>query len=110
MKKIIYLAICICVIHCVHSQNLVAEKNETGAFPLVTRGQITSIYVDENDDWLIHKAASLLQTDIEMVTGKKPEIISALPASAKNIVIIGSVNKSSLINKLVKEKKLNADE
>ncbi len=93
-----------------YSQNFVSEKNEQGAFPVVTSSQTTSIYVDKNDDWLVHKAASLLQSDIERVTGKKPEIISTLPPTAKNIIIIGSINKSSLIGKLVKEKKLNVDD
>ena len=51
-----------------YSQNLVTEKNEAGTFPLVTSSQTTSIYVDSTDDWLVHKAASLLQNDIEKVT------------------------------------------
>jgi len=93
-----------------HSQNFISPGNEVGAFPIVTSLQATAIYVDENDDWLVHKAASFLQGDIEMVTDKKPEIISRLPPSAKNIIIIGSLNKSTLINKLVSEKKINVNE
>ncbi len=91
----------------VFSQNFVAEKNGLGAFPVVTSSQTTSIYVDENDDWLVHKAASLLQNDIEMVTGKKPEIISALPSTIKNVIIIGTIDRSSLMQKMVKGKKLD---
>ena len=51
----------------------------------------------------------MLQSDIEMVTGRKPEIIYTLPASIKNIIIIGTLNKSSLIKRLVKEKKMNVN-
>jgi hypothetical protein len=54
-----------------YTQSFITTPNETGAFPVVTSFETTSIYVDENDDWLVHKAASLLQNDIEMVTGKK---------------------------------------
>ena len=94
----------------VYSQNFITEKNEPGAFPIITASETTSIYVDENDDWLIHRAASLLQGDIEMVTGKKPGIISAISLSAKNLIIIGTINKSSLIDRLIKEKKLKVDD
>src|SRR5882672_5194985 len=92
-----------------YAQTFVTEKNETGYFPVVTSSQTASIYVDENDDWLVHKAASLLQNDIEMVTGKKPEIISSFSSSQKNIIIIGTINGAAIINKLIKEKKLDVD-
>ena len=92
-----------------HAQNFIAEKNAGADFPIVTASQTTSIYIDSNDDWLVHKAASLLQNDIEMVTGKKPELVSSPSSSIKNIIIIGTINGSSTIKKLIAEKKLNAD-
>jgi hypothetical protein len=92
-----------------YAQLFVIEKNEAGSFPIVTASQTASIYVDENDDWLVHKAATLLQTDIEMVTGKKPAIISSVSSPRKNIIIIGTVNGSATINTLIKEKKLDVD-
>ena len=109
MKKKLFLTIFanLLIMQFLFSQNFVAEKNELGAFPVVTSSQTTSIYVDENDDWLVHKAASLLQNDIEMVTGKKPEIISTLPSTIKNVIIIGTIGQSSLIQKLATEKKLD---
>ena len=90
------------------AQNFVTEKNEKGSFPIVSASQASAIYVDDHDDWLVQKAASLLQSDIEMVTGAKPEIVSSLPAT-KNIIIIGSLNASALISKLASEKKLNVE-
>ena len=89
------------------SQNFITEKKEASSFPIVSLAP-TKIYADENDDWLVNKAASLFQSDIEKVTGKTPEIIHSLPSSEKNIIIIGSL-KSSLINQLIQQKKLNAD-
>jgi|GEM_PF-6110825 len=68
-----------------YTQSFITTHNETGAFPVVASFETTSIYVDENDDWLMHKAASLLQNDIEMVTGKKPALISSLSATKNNI-------------------------
>lgn len=93
-----------------YSQNFITEKNEAGYFSLATSAQTALIYVDENDDWLVHKAALLLQNDIAMVTRKKPEIVSALPLSSKNVIIIGTINGSALIHQLVKGKKLNIDD
>ena len=104
MKNILtfIFSLCCCNSFC---QNIITEKKEPGSFTIVS-GTATKIYVDENDDWLVQKATSLFQSDIEKVTGKKPEIVHTL--SAKNVIIIGSL-KSSVINKLIKEKKLNAN-
>ncbi len=111
MKERIFLAVLFVVMFLLTSkaQTFIVTKNEAGDFPIVTLSQTTSIYVDDNVDWLVHKAASLLQNDIEMVTGKKPELISTLPASAKNIIIIGTINGSATIDQFIKEKKLNVD-
>src|SRR5215831_12747727 len=109
MKKVFCLTFSFLILQNIYSQNFVTEKNEAGAFPVVTSSQITSIYVDSTDDWLVRKAVSLLQNDIEMVTGKKPEIISSVPSSIRNVIIIGTIDKSSLIQKIVSEKKLNVD-
>ncbi|SFQ42078.1 glycosyl hydrolase 115 family protein [Parafilimonas terrae] len=93
-----------------YTQSFVSEKNTGADFPVVAASQTTSIYVDEHDDWLVHKAASLLQHDIEMITGKKPGVISSLPSSAESIIIIGTIKGSSTINQLIKTKKLNVDD
>jgi hypothetical protein len=106
IKKIFCLAICIAIIHHLHSQSFITEKNEVGALPIVTASQTSSIYVDDNDDWLVHKAASLLQSDIESVTGKKPPIISTISSTVKNLIIIGTVSNCALIATLAKNKKV----
>ncbi len=108
-EKILGLAILVLLSSSLHAQNFVVQKNTSKDFPIVTASQATSIYVDENDDWLVHKAASLLQNDIEMVTGKKPEIISSLPLSINNLIVIGTISGSSTIKKFIAEKKLNVD-
>ena len=110
MKKVFCLTISFLILQTlIHSQNFITEKNEAGAFPIVTSWQTIGIYVDENDDWLVHKAAALLQNDIEMVTGKKPAIVTAISSSEKNLIIIGTVGKSKLIAELAGEKELNVD-
>ncbi|MEO8110090.1 MAG: glycosyl hydrolase 115 family protein, partial [Ginsengibacter sp.] len=91
-----------------YSQNFITDKNEAGSFPIVSQ-YATSIYTDKNDDWLTQKTASLFQEDIEKVTDKKPSIIHALSPSEKNIIVIGTIGQSSIIQQLIKAKKINAD-
>ena len=90
-----------------YSQNLIATKNEQGSFAVASASQVASIYIDDKDDWLVNKAASLLQNDIEMVTGKKPVVVSDISSASKNTIIIGTVNGSSIIKKLIAEKKID---
>ncbi len=92
-----------------HAQHLIVEKKEAGAFPVVTGNlanasgfRATAIYVDTADHWLVQKAATFLQQDIERVTGQRPEILHQMPASAQNLIIIGSVDRSPLIKQLAK--------
>ncbi|MDQ6815011.1 MAG: hypothetical protein M3040_14850 [Bacteroidota bacterium] len=82
-------------------------KKEIGSFPIVSTSAATAIYTGEKDYWLVRKSASLLQDDIELVTGKKPQIIHTIPSSIQNIIIIGSTNQSSFIQRLIQQKKLN---
>lgn len=60
-----------------------------------------------NDEALVQKAAALLQQDIEMVSGTKPSIINNITLSTKTVIIIGSLKKSSLIQQLIQQKKIN---
>ncbi len=91
----------------IYSQKFINEKREAGSFPLVSGLTATLIYTDETDHLLVEKAATLFQKDIEMVTGKKPEIVHTNPASASNVIIIGLLDKSALLKQLVQQNKLN---
>lgn len=79
-------------------------------FPLVTRDQeVTPIYVDAQDYWLVKKSAELLQDDIERVTGFKPPILTTPPTTPlARLVIIGSRDHSTLIRQLLQTKRLSA--
>lgn len=109
MMKTIFSLISLFILWCTSfSQNFVTEKKEPGSFPIVSN-KAPAIYTDKNDDWLIQKTAALFQEDVERVTGQKPNIIHSLPASAKNIIVIGSLAQSSFIKQLVQTKKLSVD-
>src|SRR6185503_10971650 len=109
MKKAVLIILALLSINSLFAQQAVLTQNQSGAFPIVTTQSATPIYVDAADHWLVQKAAALLQTDIEKVTGKKPDTAHTRPATAKNIIIIGSLDQADLLKKLVKTKKLRVD-
>lgn len=66
------------------------------------------IYVDPNDFMVVKKAAELLQQDIEQVTGKRIPVVTASLADIKGkAIIIGSLEKSSLVNHVIQIKKIS---
>jgi len=107
-KRCLFLLYIVTAVAPVFGQEFITDKNETGSFGIVTGSSVASIFVDAADFALAKKAASLLQQDIEMVTGKKPAIINKLNGSEKNIIVIGTIGQSALIDQLIKEKKINA--
>ena len=88
-----------------NAQDIVAAKAAPGAFALVNEKELATIYVDEGAPALVKKAAALLQQDIEMVTGQKPELISKLSGREKKLVIVGIVG-SGIVRQLVRQQKL----
>ncbi|MDQ6845573.1 MAG: glycosyl hydrolase 115 family protein, partial [Bacteroidota bacterium] len=109
MKKIVCLvSFLFLLLSKSYCQNFISEKSETGSFPMVSN-DAAPIYTDANDGWLIQNTASLLQDDVEKVTGKKPVIDHTISPSGKNIIIIGSIAQSSFIKQLIQTKKLKTD-
>ncbi len=69
-----------------------------------------SIVVDKNDFALVKKVATLLQQDIEAVTGKKLSIVDTLNSTTKNNIIIGSISHSTILQSMYEINKLNFDD
>ena len=71
-------------------------------------GKAATIVVDQNDWKSVHRAANDLSDDVRKVTGfcaplnDKGEIINDKPS-----IIVGTIGKSRLIDRLVKQKKIN---
>ena len=81
----------------------VADNKQANTFSLVD----AAIYVDDNDLLLVKRSAELLQQDIEMVTGKKLQIINKISAN-NTVIIIGTIERSSILKNLITAKKINA--
>lgn len=89
------------------SQSFVSDKKEAGSILLYSSSQPAIICIDPNDDWLVQKAASLLQMDIEKVTGGKADLVNDFKGANGNVIVIGSIEKSSLVKQLAQQKKIN---
>lgn len=101
MKKIVTaLAISLFTV-CCHAQSVIADRPSRETFSLSE----AVICVDPDDFPLVQQAAVLLQQDIEMVTGIKPAIQATV--SKKPAIIIGSLERSTLIRSAGKTKQIN---
>lgn len=80
-----------------------------GAFKIVDNGKAASIYADPNDWKGVIRAANDLGNDILKVSGKASEIIENIKPT-KGSIIVGTIGKSKLIDRLIKEKRIDVSE
>jgi hypothetical protein len=83
----------------------VRSSAQKGDFPLAARAAVASIVFDQADAPVVGLAARDLAADVERVTGRKPAVASAAPRGMT--VLVGTLGKSALIDKLAKTRKLN---
>ncbi|PWT74134.1 MAG: glycosyhydrolase [Bacteroidetes bacterium] len=93
----------------VFGQKMITSQSAPANFSIAEGPSAATIYTDENDYVLIEKAATLLQQDIKAVSGNKPTLVHKVPDKISDLIIIGTIGKSTLINQLVSEKKLLTD-
>lgn len=78
-----------------------------GGFTLVDAEKSAPLWFDENDHAGVTRAIGDLAKDIERVTGKKPALHPAKNPPASRAVIIGTLGKSALIDRLATSGKLS---
>ncbi|MCB2409717.1 glycosyl hydrolase 115 family protein [Hymenobacter lucidus] len=83
-----------------------ADKGKNG-FPLAAAGKTAALYAS-NSDWPgVLRAARDLQADINRVTKLTPTFTTDKAPTGKEVVLIGTIGKSPLIDGLVKAGKLD---
>jgi hypothetical protein len=85
-----------------------ANTGAAGSFPLVQGQQTATLYVDSADWPGVVRAAGDLQADIERVTNRKPAITGDNKGLTRNMVIIGTIGRSPVIDQLIRAKKIDA--
>ena len=84
------------------------EFNSTeNSFPIAEKAAAANLYVDTNDFTGVVHAAGDLQADINRVTGFLPAIKHAKNSPGKNVIIVGTIGKSEIIDRLIREKKID---
>jgi len=85
------------------AKQFISNQKEATYFPLAEDGNPASVFVDDADFAGVLRAAEDLRKDIYSVTGTLPE-----NGKNKNVVIIGTVGKSTFIDKLIKNNQIEA--
>ena len=86
----------------------VEHAGRPGSFPIVWRGGAATLLVDTNDFAGVARAAGDLRGDIARVTGASPEIVCDPGRRETNAIIIGTLGRSRLIDRLVREGRVDA--
>lgn len=76
-------------------------------FALVDKNTTAGIIIDKNDYPGVQRAIKNLQDDIKKVTGKKTVVSNDTNRNDQQLVIIGTLGKSQLIDQLVANKKID---
>src|SRR5512139_3399243 len=93
-----------------YSKTYFTSENREGCFPLSVSGQAAPLYVSGEDFPGVLRVARLFQADIGRVAGTKPELSQDALPSAKEMILIGTLGHSPIIDQLVQEGKLDGAE
>jgi hypothetical protein len=86
---------------------LVSFAPSKGAVVLVQGTRPAPLHVDAGDWPGVIRAAGDLQADIERVTGRRPALESSAAPIGETVVIIGTIGRSRLIDRLVSKGKID---
>jgi hypothetical protein len=85
----------------------VAFERSAGGFTLAEAGKVATIVVDSNDYPGVVRVANDLQMDIERVTGRKAAIANGFGDRASDVIILGTLGRSAIIQRLIANRKLD---
>ena len=105
----IVLLVCAANLFALDKDTIVKHEYSTGDFMLADNGKLVSIIIDANDFKGVIRTAEDLQKDILNVTGSEPAIQN-IPSECDNVVIIGTIGKSSLIDNLIKAGRIDVSD
>jgi hypothetical protein len=80
----------------------ISHSEIKGSFKLSSSAKPAALFVCSEDYDGVQRAVKDLQVDLGKVTGTQPEILTTMPLGATEIVLIGTLGKNSIIDRLVK--------
>jgi len=91
-------------------RSFIREQAGDGYFPLASKEAVADVHVDP-DDWQVAKiAAGDLASDVERVTGRKSAMKQATRGLAENAVLVGTLGRSPVIDRLAREGRLDVSD
>lgn len=87
--------------------NWISTEKDGNSFTLSARGQSSPLFVGSGDYPGVIRATKDLQADIGIVTNKEPKLYTNEVPVSEEIVLVGTIGKSPVIDKLVEKGKLN---
>ena len=88
-------------------ESITSENPDQNDFLLVTRNDLATILVDEEDNATVRLCAGIFADDVQRVSGRKPLLLHDIKDAAGSCVIIGSINESRIIKKLIASGKID---
>jgi hypothetical protein len=91
-------------------ESYISTEKRKGTFTLCESGKSSPLWVSSQDYPGVIRVLKQLQTDIANVTNAKPSLSMDTIPQADQIVLVGTLGKSPVIDKLVQDKKLDVDD
>lgn len=92
------------------NEKIISAIKGKNKFVLAEAGKAAPLYVNSKDYPGVLRVAKQLQTDIKSVSGAQPEIIIDDEPFTKGVIVIGTIGKNPLIDKLIFENKIDVKE
>jgi hypothetical protein len=89
------------------SFSYVEQKPGPGSFCIARDGGVAGVFVGAEDFPGVIRAAGDLRKDIGKVTGGTPGLVCGEMPGGTNVIIIGTIGKSPVIDRLVRDKKID---
>lgn len=96
--------------YAINPEKYVLNQASSENFPLVSKGKVASIFVDDKDFAGVLKVTGHLENDLFKVSDLHPKRIKKISEAEDLVVIIGTLGKSKIINQLAKEGKIDKNE
>ena len=87
-------------------RSIISFEPIPGGFPLADGGRAAPLLVDAGDWPGVVRVVGDLQADFERVSGSRPPLLRE-PAGAPAVVIVGTIGRSSFVDQLVREGRID---
>ena len=106
--RCLFLAIGLLLSLSLKAQLSVSEQARKGkaTFTLSAPHNTATILYDPAEPEVVKRCAALFAADVEAVTGRRPQIVTSLPELGQ-LVIVGTVEKSALIQRIARAGKID---